>query len=339
MKVRDILNQRTSTLQRARGYAGQSTCTVYNMLYNLHPAYVEKIKKAREILKTRGKDDYREYKINNIPCWFPSGCIAYRDAKDSSMVSHTNILALDIDHLAPEEIEEFRRKFFQEPYVIAVLDSLSGEGLYALILVEDWHFHTEYYKYFEGLLKDKYNVELDPNASNIARKRFISWQPDAGNWIKSDDEEITPWHLKYIETEEPKKSQIDFKSIKFNHDSQSDEKRQIERTRMAIWKLLQSGYNVPGYRQWFGVGCDFAAFEDGTAMFDTLCSNYGKQEKGAVESTWRNCLKNSSIINDDLHRRWQGMAKNMLGERWWEENDEDPEIKDIDNNFFNCFEI
>lgn len=314
MTLENIINQSITVISGgAEGYKGQHICPMKDVLFSMAQRCSDRINTARHILKTKGVDQYKQYKTR-IPCWFPSGCIAYHDAKDENMVSHTNVIVLDIDHLSESEMNEFRIDFFNKPYVIAVLKSLSGTGLYALVFVEDWHHTKGYYRYFGNLLKHLYNIDLDMNATNVARKRFISWEEDINKWIKPLDTNIEPWKLYLNDTKLIQSTESPYQPMmKYPRDSNKD----MERTHKAMWKLLENGFNADNYGYWFHIGCDFAAFDDGELMFEKLCNNYSVgQDMKTKRATWIKCKEHPSPIDEDLHRKWQGMAKNRLGCNW-----------------------
>ena len=322
MKVENIINQTVTVIKGgAIGYINQEIVTIKDALYGIPTRCFGMINRARYLLNNEGKERYKQYKVN-IPVWFPSGCIAHRDASDDHMISHTNVIALDIDNMEKGDIDKFRSEFFNKPYVIAVLKSLSENGLYVLIYVEDWKHTKGYYKYFGNLLKHTYNIDLDTNATNIARKRFISWEEDIDKWIKPLDADIEPWKL-YLEDIPAPEPQPTYQPM-FRKSQQEMDQSNIERTHRAMWRLLENGFDVKDYGHWYHIGCDFAAFEDGKQMFDRLCSNYkSDQVERDKINTWKSCLRNPTKIDSDMHRKWQGMAKNQLGAFW---DDETPKL-------------
>lgn len=316
MRTYDILNQQTTVILGASGYGKQTDSSIGTVLFHLSSKWKEQVGEAQRILKEKGKKEYTGFK-QSFPVWFPSGVIANGDASDNNMVSHTNLIALDIDHLTEEELISFRNEFFNEPYVVSILRSVSGEGLFVLVYVEDWKKTKGYYNYFASLLKQRFNIELDTKATNIARKRFISWDDEMDKWIKPMDADITPWRL-YLEDTITLDvvEQEAFKPMQRNlFDDDND--WQVNQTRKAIWALLNSGFNAQDRGYWYHCGCDFAAFADGQEMFDKLCSNWGNQTAKDTQPTWKECMAHPTTINDDLHRKWQGMAKNRLGLQWW----------------------
>lgn len=324
MKVQEILNNEVSILPRVNckiNPGKKSTLSIYSILFELTPKIEPMQNIARELLYKEGKNSYKEYKTNNLPVWFPAGQVLTGNGKDSDIVNYSNVMAIDIDDIPESDLIRFREDFFKEPYVISILKSLSGKGLYALIYVEDGKKTKQYYKYIQNIIKKKYNISIDPHACNIARKRFVSFDENMEKWIKPMDCNITPWKL-YVNDDitstlfEP----IDQQSYNYYTNNLFNKDLSLERTRQAIWALLESGYTTDSYFHWYHIGCDFVPFSDGEAMWEKLCSNYGKQTEKDPINTWKSCKKNPTTIDDDFHRKWQGMAKNRLGENWWKKN-------------------
>lgn len=320
MLVKDILQKKVSLIRHVIDQPNSNIIapqTLYNILYKLSPAIKDKQDIARNLLKTNGEEVYKQYKKNNMPVWFPCGILKDGSSYDKDVIEYSNILAIDIDDIEGEELEKFRTEFFKEDFVFAVLESLSGIGLYALILVEDGQNTREYYKYIGLHIEEKYNIEIDKHCKNIARKRFISYDENMNMWIKSPDTEITPWTFYLDErtedlfnfTPKPKNSTSIFKNRN---------QFEVQRTHDAILAVLDTGFTTDDYGHWYYLARDFAAFPDGEYMYAKLCNNYsGEQDRNAVKNTWKHCMQEPSIIDDNMHRRWQGLAKKLLGAKWW----------------------
>lgn len=318
MLVKDILQKKVSLIRHVTDQPNSNIIapqTLYNILYKLSPAIKNKQDIARKLLNEYGENAYKRYKKNNMPVWFPCGVLKDGGSNDTDMLEFSDIMAIDIDDIEGEELKKFRTEFFKENYVFAIFESLSGIGLYALILVEDGHHTKEYYKYLTNIIKNKYNIQIDTKACNIARKRFISYDDNMNMWIKSPDTEIIPWSLYLDERAENLFNYTPKPTIKI-HSIPSE--FEVKRTHDAILAVLDTGFTTNDYGHWYYLARDFAAFPDGEYMYAKLCNNYdGEQDRNAVKNTWKHCMQEPSPINDDMHRRWQGLAKKLLGAKWW----------------------
>jgi len=321
MKVKDIKNKKFSVLLSANGYEKdkngvtlyrQTDMTLQTILFVLGKNYQYHINNLRQM--TYHSDEQKEYK-SHFPVWFVGGTFPYKKTKDLDITSYSNILAIDIDACdnPSMDLETIRQQLLQLPYVFAVFKSISGLGIYALVLIEDGSKTKEYYKYIINLWKDKFNIKIDESCSNIGRKRFISYEDNIEAFIKDDETDIIPWKLTWIEPikEEPIHPILfQQKEFKTNNDLMT------ERTHLAMKKLIENGYAVQNYGHWYYTGCDLSNFNDGYELFVQLSQN-GKwhDDISIINKKWKDCKP--SGINDELHTKWQGMAKKQFGCNWW----------------------
>ena len=284
----------------------------------------EKIKDS--IYKLRqmgyGTSQYNEAK-KNFPCWVVSGVYPLKKINDNDTLIWSNIIAIDIDKKDNKDIDLniIRKTLFDLPYVFAVLNSISGQGLYALILVEEGQYTKEYYKYISKLWNKQYGLNIDTQCNNISRKRFVGYDDEVMKWIKDDNVEIDPWKLKYIErkVEEKKNDYIHASKYENNNDNKFVKK--------AIWKLLNGGYSIDNmntsettrYGAWFHVACDFKHFDDGLDMFIKFSNNSSKYNDRHSDIVKK--FNNARIEKDfnDVAQKWCGICKHIYGSDWWKD--------------------
>ena len=324
MIVKDILLKKCTLLCSINGVDPngnyvQTTQTVRDLIVTIPEILKEKIMQLRSL--GYGTDKYKDRK-KLFPNWVVSGTYPIKQINDNSTVEWSNIIAIDIDKSDNKEndLNEIRKKIFELPYVFAVLKSISGEGLYALILVEEGQYTKEYYKYLSRLWNKQYNLNIDTQCNNISRKRFIGYDEEPLKWIKSDETEITPWKLKYIERqiEQPKKDYI--------HASKYDNNDDL--VRKAIWKLLNHGYSIDNmnttsttrYGTWYHVACEFHHFNDGLDMFIKFSNNsvaYNDKQTDIIKK-----YNNAKIESDydSVAQKWCGICKHIYGTQWWKDS-------------------
>lgn len=319
MKVIDILNKKHTLLYTASGYTkGQYVQTVETLKHLLIdiPNYMkEQIFKLRQL--GYGTDQYREAK-KSFPNWIVSGTYPLRQINDNSTVEWSNIIAIDIDKHDNETInlDDVRKKIFELPYVFAVPKSISGLGIYALVLVEEGQYTKEYYKYIAKLWNQKYGLNIDIQCNNISRKRFIGYDEDIEKWIKPNDTDIKVWKLRYIEPkEEPQKRPVMIQVSKYNNNT--------DLTKKSIWKLLNNGYSLDNmsvqypYGAWYHIACEFHHFDDGLDMFIKFSQNSSKYNDKVADITKK--YNNAKIESDynDVAQKWCGICKHVFGSEWW----------------------
>ena len=298
------------------------TQTIYDLetiLFVIAHKYNEAIELLRKL--PYHSDKQMQYK-KEFPAWFVGGTFPFQKTEDKDILTYSNILAIDVDKKDnPEmDIEQIRQKLFELPYVFAVVKSISGEGIYALLLLEDGKYTKEYYKYIDKLWYQQYNIVIDHQCTNIGRKRFISYEENIKEYIKDDNIDIVPWKLKYIEkpNETIKHEYVDCSKYK------NSNKDNIEWTRKAIWKLLNDGYSVDDintannqYSVWYYIGCDFRIFSDGYDMYLKFSQNSSKysDDIGTINKKWQQTSIRGNI--DDICRKWCGICKNKYGKDWF----------------------
>ena len=334
MKVEDILNQPVTIMDTINTHPQKTGAWMKDVpLIQILMAtnWNDKIEETRRLNNPETNKEYKAYKAHNLPAWTVSGTFKHFGISINNIIKPNNLIALDIDVKDGEndniDIDRLRLTLFSKPYVVAALKSVGGKGIYVLILVEDYTHTSGYAMYLKELYKQQYGVDIDTNAIDLARRRFVSSEENICKWIKPNQMDIKPWKL-YCSDEEVqrlKSKQPDnpFDEVTSLHTKERqinlfpDNDEQKERTHKAMWMLLNKGFNAQSRGYWYHIGCDLAAFPDGRQMFEKLCSNWGSQDKKSIDATWKGCEKNPNPINDEMHKRWQGMAKNRLGATWW----------------------
>lgn len=230
--------------------------------------------------------------------------------KDSEVKDKTNLIVIDVDKKDNEiDLFELEQQIFDLPYVFAVFKSASGKGLKAIVLVEDGERCKEYYDYLIDLWKYKFGIAVDKQAKNIGRKCFVFIDNDI--MIKDDDIDIRPWKLVKIELPQPK-PKVDL----FNN---TDNDYIKERTHNAIVQVIDSGYYVDSYGAWYHLACELANFSDGFDLFRKASHNHPTHNDSDSVITAKYNNAKPTGITDELHRKWQGLAKNRIGSKWWKD--------------------
>ena len=325
MKVRDILKTKHTILGSTDGYHYHQGLSDYiqavydleTILFVIGNKYNQSIQLLRKL--PYHSDKQKQCKME-FPVWFVGGTFPFQKTEDKDIVTYSNIIAIDIDKIdnLNLDIEDIRKKLLELPYVFAVLKSISGQGIYALILVEDGRYTIDYYKYIVKLWKQKFGIVVDGQCKNIGRKRYISFEENIKDYIKQNDIDIQSWKLKYVE---PKQ---EVNKVEIINCSKYQANNNIEFTRKAIWKLLDNGYSIDDintinnkYSVWYYTGCDFRLFDDGYDMFMKFSNNSGTYNDNIsdIDKKW----KDTSQINstDDICRKWCGICKNKFGKDWF----------------------
>ena len=84
-----------------------------------------------------GKKEHKK----ELPVVMFSGKFSSR--KDEGLTKHSNLIALDFDHV---NVQEVKTKLVQDQYVLAVWCSPSGDGVKALLKIEKCERHRDHFR-------------------------------------------------------------------------------------------------------------------------------------------------------------------------------------------------
>lgn len=273
--------------------------------------------RCNEVAEAPYHSDLQKRLKSAMPRFYIAGTFPKYAIRDKDVVTWSNLVCIDIDGKdnPGKELGKIREQLFAEEYVFAVYLSASRKGLYAIVPVSDGKETKAYCRYLRALWKQKFGIETDSNSENIARARIISYDTDWIEWTKKDD--VRVWDLKDDEEdvdEFVKKTeeavgifQKDFSS--FNP---------VERTHLAMQRLVTNGFTVDGYNRWLRIACEMRNFADGFDLWYTMTVNNTKYHDFDRQKLLRkyNGLPMAEL-DENTHRKWQGIAKQQLGENWW----------------------
>jgi len=292
-----------------------SNITLYDALYTLPLKWKDKL---IDTMSMEYHSDEQEYAKSLLPRYYISGIYDMNEyiirfpIHDYPKVE-SNLMTIDIDGKDNTDIDiwKLREEIFKLPYVFSCLKSCSGKGFYCIIPIEDTHYTKEYYDYITNLWKDKYGLKVDSYASSLVRARIISYNEDIDSWIK---DEVSIWKLK-----DPKiKEEMKEESLLFSYKPKKEYNSNWDNiTHSCMVKIIDDGYTVNDYKAWYHLGCELANFDDGYELFYKMSKNYdSSQSDSSIKKRWKGCK--ASGIDDNLIRKWCGMAKNRYGKNWLE---------------------
>jgi hypothetical protein len=263
-----------------------------------------------------------------VPRFYISGAYDF-SVKDrfpiyNKPVVKSNLMTIDIDEKDNDGIDiwSIRKKIFDLPYVYSCLKSVSGHGYYCIIAIEDTDYTKEYYRYISKLWKQQFNLNCDQNASSLVRARILSYDEERDMWIKKDTD-ISIWTLRLKEKKVEQKQQEQIKFDKYKYDNSLD-----DLIPLAMEKLIKDGYYIDNYGAWYHIGCEFKNFQNGEEMFVRLSQNnprYNDDIKTILKK-YKEC--EASGIDDNLRKKWIGMAKNKYGKNWYKTIKNSTHVKD-----------
>jgi len=213
------------------------------------------------------RDDLKK----KVPYFTPSGTFERR--KNDSLNNHSGLIAIDIDEV--ENISAVVQILKVDDYTYSVFKSISGRGLCVLVKIEP----EKHKEAFEAL--SKYYFELlrhpiDPACKDVARARFISYDPDL--FINYNSK----IYKKYL----PKKETKVERPRNFIHTSSKFEK--------VLAKIDQ---DITGnYHQWRDVGFAIASEfgEGGRDYFHHISSFSAQYDIKTCDKQYNYCCRSHS---------------------------------------------
>ena len=320
----DILRTKVTCINANNGmYSGtyqQKDVTVLDCLTKLPEQFRENIDKVRSY--EYHSPEQKEAKVKLIPTFILSGTYPYKKLCDKDIITKANLLAIDIDYCDNEgmDVVEMRDKLFSSPYVFGIYKSVSDRGLYAILPVEDIDKIKLYVPEIARVFKKLYNVNIDKQCSNIARKRFVSYDPDWKKYTKLEGE-VEVWDRE-IEKEEWKIASVT-PTTRVYLKKYNDDDEKLTSKKIASY-IINKGFNVEGMNEWFAAACNLYNVEDGEKLFLQL----SRQSKGYVSDedcmkTFKSCKKYADEEDVTL-MYWIGKARKYLGGSWFKDIMEHP---------------
>lgn len=311
--TQDIENQVVTVIGSSTGYKnGKWTCSnlrLKHILWELTDYLKDELNEVQ--LMEYHSEEQKKAK-NNLPRFYIAGKYSTEvgfHINDREILEYSNLMTVDIDEKDNTDVDiwKIREELFKEDYIYSLIKSCSGHGYYAIIPIEDGKYTKLYYSYISKLWKQKYNLITDKQANSFTRARILSWDDERDKWIKKD--KVCIWKLK---DEEEKKVKVENKV--YSNESLNYKENL---THLAMAMLINDGYSVEGYNKWFYTGCELANFQDGESLFIEMSKN-GKYHDSIddILKKWAECIKHVTGLTDDIHRKWQGMAKNRFGKDW-----------------------
>lgn len=179
----DILRKHVSFYESLR----QGECsrrTLFSVLNDIRTGvYADIVLHARKSVEN--KQSYRARK-QRLPSVCFCGIFWGRHFKHDLNL-YTNLLVVDIDHIDNNK-SEIRQALIGDPKIVAVWESVSGQGLKALLHIEYssevlpenlWVVHEKCaFPQVQRYLKESYGIEIDPSGEDVTRHCFVSFDPD-----------------------------------------------------------------------------------------------------------------------------------------------------------------
>ena len=253
----------------------KQTIDITEFLYHVKHGKWQSISEQVAIIQDHVKR--REKKAEIAPYVTISGYFENERAADKLSL-HSNFIGMDIDDI-PEELENIKHLLKNDPYVFAIFNSISGNGICVLFRIDGGRHIDAFYSIGDYLLKN-YQLIIDQSGKDVSRARYVSYDPDL------HINEKAPIFKKYL----PKP------------------KKQLQKTKLKtifvetefydiIKQMVDKNVNcVESYHEWieiaFALSDKFG--ENGREYFHQLSAISGKYDKDICNKQYSNCLKHTA---------------------------------------------
>jgi predicted P-loop ATPase len=191
------------------------------------------------------------------------------------------LLVIDIDDKDQNNsIPEIRSRLCEIPEVLAIHSSLGGLGLAVYFRINRAR-HAESFEAITKMLINDYQIIPDMHCGNVARLRFVSYDPDC--------------HLNYgasvwtqLEKKQPKQEQ----EYQYEHHIFSE--NDID---YILQQVQAQHINIaPDYYSWLRIGFGLASKlgESGRKVFETISQYYSDKQKINPKKQYDRCLKSDA---------------------------------------------
>lgn len=123
----------------------------------------------------KGVRDELKKKLPNF-----TACGTFKTRKNSDLVKHSGLIAIDFDNIPQDEIVEFKNELCADAYTYAVFYSVSGRGLCCLVKIDPAKF-ADAFLGLQNYYFNKYEKVIDPVCKDLSRARTVSYDPNLFN--------------------------------------------------------------------------------------------------------------------------------------------------------------
>lgn len=234
------------------------------------------------------RHEYKKGKVHEIPAITISGLFSVRDSK--SLISPSGLMCIDIDHKdnTPETMAKVPSILKSLPYVCYSAKSISGDGYFAIIPLENPKHFRQHYNALEEEMKS-YGIVIDKSCKDITRLRFATY----------DDEyyynpSASSFYLE-VDTTQP----LDRKQSKqfVSSSTHSDE----DRVKSEVEFLKNNSISLPDdYDTWFklAMSLNSSLGEKGRKYFHELSSLSNKYDKYECDNQYDEVINHYSGDNE-----------------------------------------
>lgn len=108
-----------------------------------------------------------------LPAFTGSG--TFKERKNEALIKHSGRIIIDLDNL--KDVNEAKAELGADEFVEYAFTSVGGQGL-AVVFKIDSDRHGQSFQQIKQYIETKYGYEVDKAVKEVARLRFVSYDPD-----------------------------------------------------------------------------------------------------------------------------------------------------------------
>ena len=315
MTKEDVLSQPIKVYKNIYDKQGVLT-TLDKFLFNVANWQKDNILKIREETDKNIQKDLKKM----LPCATLS-CIC--GESKNNILSQNKLLCIDVDlaenpHLKSREVLfNTAYRIFSEKWCFCVGRSVSGTGLFSIIVIKDKERFGDYFKCLEKIMKEKHGIIIDKQCNNINRLRFVSYDEKImnGEWLKEEVEEFD----EVIEEEENlfENIEINKEKIKEFNEINSLVNDDLFVACCIMYLITKCEYRSNDYYSWLQDGFRMSLLGNKYYfLFRQLSrASSGYKNDNDVRKKWENCIRESKMSRGSLSYYFM-LLKKKLGAGW-----------------------
>lgn len=167
----DVLDVDVSLYKGTNDSTGKGVVNLRDWLMSKN--YLEIVNKVRQGGTPQERKNIKLEMCNEIPCVTISGVFNKRDSENLAQPS--GLLAIDIDNVEKNkdimsQVPEILKQF---DFIAYIGRSISGDGYFAILPIEQSKHHKQHFYAIEAILKDK-GITIDAQCKDVTRLRLAS---------------------------------------------------------------------------------------------------------------------------------------------------------------------
>lgn len=217
--------------------------------------------------------------------------------KNDGFESYADIVCLDIDTEKPhkgtngnewvQSWTDLRDEIAKNPFVAYCGLSVGGRGLFVLIPIKSHERHHEHWRALCTLFRKVYGLTIDKATENMARLRFMSFDPDA--WVNTRA-------AVFEGLEREKKALVQLPRFTPGDNTE-------ERIEKAVLEIEQRGIDITqSHDEWKKAGAAIAHYmgERGRSIFHRIAAQYPGYNERENEKLYNNLLRSYAGRQADI---------------------------------------